>query len=336
MHRPADAPRTEPPADASRTEPQADVPLSSLAFPGCRSFRLSRDAVDDYDERYEFWDAATETAWAVAAGTWGAHEKPSRRLSALGVVIAGIRGGPIEHFGSMDLIWNARQPERRRILRADDVVYLYPARARLPVETGLFIGEHDLPDVVLEVDCTTDVRGGKLGLYAAWGFPEVWVDVPDVTASSHPAGRAPGLTIHRLDAGRYRTVAESVAFPGWTADEIHAGFDEPVRSEATDRALKRVARTLGARDGTGPDDTPWLREERAEAGREGFARGFAEGLLYRLAARKFDAATAEQLAPLLADAADLERVAQVGELIIDCETAAELLARARDHHRPGA
>ena len=130
MHRTVDAPRTEPQADASRTERQADVPLSSLAFPGCRSFRLSRDAVDDYDERYEFWDAATETAWAVAAGTWRAHEKPSRRLSALGEVIASIRGGPIEHFGSMDLIWNARQPERRRILRADDVVYLYPARAR--------------------------------------------------------------------------------------------------------------------------------------------------------------------------------------------------------------
>ena len=272
MHRTADALRHDAPGeDAPRSEswpdatPGADAPPSP-AFPGCRSFRLTRDAVDHYDGRFEYWDAATETVWVVAEPTSGTHEQPSRRLSALSEVIASLRGGPIECRGSMDLIWNAGQRERRRILQADEVAYLYPARVRIPRD-GLVIGEHDLPDVVLEVDHTTDVRRGKLGLYAAWGFPEVWVDVPDVTSPSRPAGRVPGLTINRLDAGRYRTVAASVAFPGWTAAEIHIALNEPVRSDAADRSLERVAGALGTRDGTGPEDTPWLRRQRAEGGR---------------------------------------------------------------------
>ena len=359
MHRTIGAPRHDAPReDVSRSAPAADAPGRTVAppspaFPGCRSFQLTRDAVDHYDGRFEYWDAATETAWVVAEPTSGTHEQPSRRLSALSEVIASLRGGPIECRGSMDLIWNAGQRERRRIMQADEVAYLYPARARIPGETGLVIGEHDLPDVVLEVDHTTDVRRGKLGLYAAWGFPEVWVEVPDVTSPSRPAGRVPGLTIHRLDAGRYRTVAASVAFPGWTPAEIHVALNEPVRSAATDRALTRVAGTLGTRDGTGPEDTPWLRQQRAEAARErhrqgreqGIAEGREQGIaqarvgertrLCRQAARKFDAATARRLAPLLADAVDPERLAQVGDWIIDSTTAAELLARVDDDHRQG-
>ena len=61
---------------------------------------------------------------------------------------------------------------------------------------------HVLPDVVLEVDYSTDVRVRKLRLYEAWGFPEVWVDVPDERSS--PRSRLCGLTIHVLEAGRYR------------------------------------------------------------------------------------------------------------------------------------
>ena len=178
--RPAEAPRSESLAGAP---PGTDAPPSPR-FPGCRSFQLTRDAVEHYEGRFEYWDAATETAWVVAEPTGGTHEKPSRRLSALGGVIAGIRGGPIECRGSMDLIWNAGQRERRRMLQADEVAYLYPARARIPTD-GLVIGEHDLPDVVLEVDHTTDVRRGKLDLYAAWGFPR------SVGRGARPSRRRP-------------------------------------------------------------------------------------------------------------------------------------------------
>ena len=31
-------------------------------FPGCRPVRVTRDAIDDYQGRFEYWDAETETA----------------------------------------------------------------------------------------------------------------------------------------------------------------------------------------------------------------------------------------------------------------------------------
>ena len=259
MPRTIERPRPRGPA-ANRA---ASDPAGAFAFPGCRSFRLTRDAVDTYEGRFEYWDAATETVYVVAEPTGGAHEQPSRRLAGVCRLIASLRGGAIECRGSVDLIWNAGEPERRRILQADEVVWLYPGRARIPAG-GLTLGVHDRPDVVLEVDHTTDVRRGKLGLYAAWGFPEVWVDVPDATTPSRRPGLAPGLTVHRLDGGSYRTATASAVFPGWTAAEIHAALNETKPSSATDRVLDRVARALRARDGTRPDDTPWLRRARTE------------------------------------------------------------------------
>ena len=72
------------------------------------------------------------------------------------------------------------------------------------------------------------------------------------------------------------------------------------------------------------------REEGREEGIEtGIERGRAEerSLLCRLAARKFDASAAEQLADALAGVDDPARLAQVGEWIIECETAVDLMAR---------
>ena len=177
----------------------------------------------------------------------------------------------------MDLILRNERGEKWRILQADQVAYLYPGRARLPIH-GLVIGEHDLPDVVVEVDHTTDVRRGKLGLYEAWGFPEVWVDVPDQTSRSRPVGRTPGLTIHLLADDCYRAATVSRAFPGWTAAQIHTAMNERLPSAATTRVLERVGRSLGGRDGTGPDDTPWLRRQREEGRIAGQAEGRREGI----------------------------------------------------------
>ena len=184
---------------------------------------------------------------------------------------------------------------------------------------------------MLEVDHTTDVRRGKLGLYAAWGFPEVWVEVPDVTSPSRPAGRVPGMTIHRLDAGRYRPVVASVAFPGWTAAEIHVALNEPVRSDATDRALARVADALGARDGTGPADTPWLRRQRAEGRREGRLQERVAVLQAVLAGRGLT-----DLEPVLAesDAARLP-LAVALDAVQHCRDAADLRVRLARPDRAG-
>ncbi len=72
------------------------------------------------------------------------------------------------------------------------------------------------------------------------------------------------------------------------------------------------------------------REQGLEQGREqGRAEGRAEGraLLCRQAARKFDADAARRLEAVLAEVTDPERLAEVGDWIIECGTAAELFAR---------
>ena len=240
-------------------------------FPGCRPMALGRDEVETYDGRFEFWDAATETAWVVREPTSATHEIPSQLLSALTHMIASTRGSPVTCFGAMDLELRGEDGEWRRILQADQSIYLHPRRSRLPADAGMVLGEHDFPDVVVEIDHTTDVRRGKLRLYEDWGFPEVWVEVPDRYSPSRPARRRPGLTIHRLENGAYRTAGESRAFTGWTAEEIHTALNEPSLSAATVRILDRVGRALGEREGTGPDDLPWLRRHREEARTEGRA-----------------------------------------------------------------
>ena len=69
-----------------------------------------------------------------------------------------------------------------------------------------------------------------------------------------------------------------------------------------------------------------LREEGREEGlEEGLAR--ERELLVRQATRKFDVAVANRLGEFLADA-DVARLAEAGEWIIDCNTGEELIARA--------
>ena len=339
-------------ADAATAElPVNERPVESRRphapeFLGCHPFPLKREDLDSFDGRFEYWDGDTETAWRVSEPTGYTHERPSQRLAALVELIAQSRGSPIECCGTMDLLLRNARGEKWRIMQADQAVYLHPGRVRLPTE-AMEIGWHDRPDVVLEVDHTTDVRRGKLGLYEAWGFPEMWVNVPEAGyVPSRPAGLSPGLTIHVLEDGGYRTVTESRAFPGWTAAEIHTAMNEASLSMETSRVLRRVGRALGAREGTRPGDTPWLRMERREAraeGRaEGHARGRAEGraqghaegrtegqraMLVRQVTRRFGAGTADRLSALLARIDDPARLAEVGDRIVDCATGAELLDR---------
>ena len=297
----------------------AAPPKPAPEFPGCTPVHLPRADLKDSDQRLEYWDGRTETAWICEPAS-PYHERRSRRLIALVERIALVRGARIENYGSMDL---RQRDSPYSIMQADESVYLHPGRARLPGPQAMVLGVDDFPDVVLEVDHTTDVRRGKLGLYEEWGFPEIWVEVPDQTAPSRPRGRRPGLTIYLLQDGAYRTAPESRAFPGWTAEEIHTALNEPsALSARTTAVLERVGAVLGEREGTGPDDDPLLRSQR----RREFEHGRVDELC-RLAARKFDAAAARQLAVLLEHAAGPDRLTQAGIGIIECETGAELLAR---------
>ena len=245
-----------PPRTAIVDEPE------SLQFPGCRRVQISREEIADYEGRIEYWDATTEVAM-VCEPVSVYHEHPPQRLAGLLKTISHVRGSPIETFGAADLLVRDAHGAHLRIMQADQTVYLRP-RATRPWGPAIEVGSDVLPDVVLEVDNTTDVRRGKLALYESWGFPELWVEVPDTASPSRPAGLRPGLTIHLLEERGFRTAPSSRAFPGWTAYEIHRALSEPELSVATTAALRRVGRALGAAEGTGPDDDPLLRAERLE------------------------------------------------------------------------
>ena len=121
---------------------------------------------------------------------------------------------------------------------------------------------------MVEVDHTTDVRRGKLGLYEAWGFPEV---------------------------------------------------------------LERVGRSLGARDGTGPDDTPWLRRHRAAGRAEGRIEGLVEGRvrLLNVVVQKTLASRGIPAADVILDAHDLADLKDedVMDALLQCRDAADFRAR---------
>ena len=245
-------------------------------FPGCEPFHLAEGELHRYEGRLESWDGGTETAWRVCEPTSTYHEHPSRRLAGLVKTIAHVRGSPIEVFGTADLLVRDAHGERLRILQADETVYLCPRETR-PRGDAIEVGSDVLPNVVLEVDNTMDVRWRKLGLYESWGFPEVWVEVPDEPSPSRPLFLRPGLTIHVLEQGGFHIAPSSRAFPGWTAAEIHRALNEPEPSGETTVALRRVGHTLGATEGTGPEDDPLLREVCRESHAEGYAEGQIEG-----------------------------------------------------------
>ena len=72
--------------------------------------------------------------------------------------------------------------------------------------------------------------------------------------------------------------------------------------------------------------------ERVEAQAQALAEAHVEGrtMLSRQAERKFGAEAGARLAVLLAGVADPERLADMGDLVIDCVDDAELLACAKD------
>ena len=242
---------------AERRERQA------LEFPGCRPVRVARDEIADCEHRFEYWAADTEVAMVCEPVSYY-HERPAHRLAKLAGLIAAARGAQIEAVGHTDLLVRNAGGDRQRIMQADQILFLHPART-VPQGNEIEVGTDDLPEVVLEVDHTTDVRRGKLGLYEAWGFREVWVEVPDEPAPSRPAALRPGLTIYVSGPSGLHPAPVSRVFPGWTVAEIHFALNEPELSEETAGVLNRVGRTLGTAEGTGPDSDPFLRRQRSES-----------------------------------------------------------------------
>ena len=92
----------------------------------------------------------------------------------------------------------------------------------------------------------------------------------------------------------------------------------------------------------------WFREGREQGLEQGLERGREQGreqglergraeeraLLCRQASRKFGAETGERLSGLLARLSDPERLAEVGDWIIECGTGTDLIDRAGRISRP--
>ena len=269
--------------EASRPRPAMYGPED---FPGCESFHLPASELEHYEGRLEFWDGDTETAWKVREPTSIYHEQPSRMLVQMAGRFAMVRGSRIACFGSADLVRvDATTGRKRWLMQADEVLYLHPDRVRL-AGPGIDVDVDPLPDVVLEVDHSTDVRRRKLGIYKESGFPEIWVLVPWESSV-----RTPGLAIHVRRGDVYREEPESRAFPGWKAEEIHLALTEDPLSEAAWRALERVALAMGAREGTTPEHDPLTRSVSAKAEARGVARGLMEGVTAVLQARGIEVTT---------------------------------------------
>ena len=258
-------------------------------FPGCESFHLPASEIDSYEGRLEFWDGYTETAWKVCEGTSIQHEQPSRQLAQMAGRFAMVRGSRIACLGSGNLVRLDAAGRKRWLMQADEMLYLHPDRVRLQ-GPAIDVDADPLPDVVLEVDHTTDVRRCKLGIYKESGFAETWVLVPWESSA-----RRPGLMIHVRRGGEYREEAASRAFPGWRAEEIHLALTDDPMPERAWRALERTALAMGEREGTTPQHDPLMASEsarvqgkrsrpgspegHAEGHAKGHAKGHAEGLM---------------------------------------------------------
>ena len=330
-------------------------PTAGSDFPGCDPVSLPTwDDVWAYDGRIEYWLRETGTAW-VLRDAGPVHEIAPNLLSELLTRLGQERGSRFRLAGAVYLMERDDDGRPRQVLVADQTIYLDRSVWR-PRDPAIVLGVDPLPDVILEVDHTTDVRRNKLPVYEAWGFPEVWVDTPDEPSRNRPRRVRPGLTIYVLEEGRFRIVDESRAFPTWTALQLHAALNESRLSPRTLADLTRVGRRLGEREGTTPDDDPQLGRHRRQAhdiglrtGRaEGLTRGRAEGLtqgraegltqgraegiarqrtlLGRLVAQKFGPPTAERMAEFLAGIEDPDRLAEAGDLIIACDDADDLLS----------
>ena len=296
-------------------------------FPGCESFPLPAGALEDYEGRLEFWDGLTETAWKVSEPTSIQHEGPSRRLARVTERIAALRGLPIASFGSSDLVRRDEAGRLRWLMQADEVLYLHPERTRLR-GPKIDVDADPLPDVVLEVDHSTDVRRRKLGIYQESGFPEIWVLVPWESSR-----RAPGLGIHVRGEAGYAEAPQSRAFPGWRAEEIHRALTETPWSAGTVRAVERVAQAMGAREGVRPEDDPFTRSISLKAEAKGRNEMLEANVRAVLRARGIEAALASEEDQVLFGAVPAEALMATA---LACTGEADFRRRARERLAPSS
>ena len=136
--------------------------------------------------------------------------------------------------------------------------------------------------------------------------------------STAELGRAVDALVDWLRGPGERELKRS--FGEWIRQALRRGKFASAESSPTPK-LEEVQMMLAERVQEWTEQ--WLQE--------GLEKGRAEerALLCRMTARKFDAETAEGLSGLLEGLTDPEQLSEVGDWIIECDTGAKLLERAR-------
>ena len=217
--------------------------------------------------------------------------------------------------------------ELYRDLEAQGVVRPGTRRPPVPLRNGVVIHNGESP-------WRAPVRVAEL-----IALPETPAQVRRDLRALQPAQR-----LHVVDFPRHR---QEDLVPG-NVVSLQIGFEHagpsdyarllPAVGELKDASLRRTVRewvalrahrqgiTLEDLDMEGTYFRSRIEENMRRATQAWFAEGQAE-LMRRMAARKFDAATAERLSERLAGITDPERLAEVGEWLLECEHGDELLGR---------
>ena len=164
------------------------------------------------------------------------------------------------------------------------------------------------------------------------------LNIGGYTDSSLPSGRNLVAALIRLERSRSMKDVEAVSdtLDEWLSGPAHQGlkraFDEWIRQAIAPAKVRGIEwppvekqsedGTMSLRETAKEWPRQWLEEGRAKNQVEGQAQ-----MMHRIAARKFDRATADRLAERLAGIDDSEQVAEIGEWIIECESGEELLGR---------
>ena len=150
-----------------------------------------------------------------------------------------------------------------------------------------------------------------------------WIASLDLDSSSENVSRVVGEVLEEYPGAEHARLRE--AFREWVlgaAESWGIGEKTLQRVESLKEAEMIYAGVEELKERA-------VGQGRAEGRRQGRAEGRAT-LVCRQARLKFGVETAEGLSKLLEGVTDPERIARIGDRIIECETGAELLAHARD------
>ena len=149
-----------------------------------------------------------------------------------------------------------------------------------------------------------------------------WIASIELDPSFHNVSRVVRRVLERYPGAEHVRLRE--AFREWVLGAAESwGIREEVLEEV--KSLKEAEMIYAGVE----ELKEQYRERRKRARMEGRAEGRAT-MACRLASLKFGAETAERLSQLMEGIADPERIARIGDRIIECETGAELLARVGD------